>query len=102
MKKKTVTFLALMICIGLLTACGETTMDGGRDTNGQNGEYSNSSEHDKNNAADSVTDDAKNAVEDATDGVGNAAQDVVDGAEKVADDVTNGAADAVERAVGTR
>lgn len=102
MKKKIVTFLSLMICIGLLAACGETTMDGGRDTNGQSGEYSNSSEHNKDNAADSVTDDAKNAVENATNGVGNAAKDVVDGAEKAVDDVTNGAADAVDRATETR
>ncbi|MBR5151955.1 MAG: hypothetical protein IKW60_00295 [Clostridia bacterium] len=91
MKKKLSLIFATVLTVLTLSACGETTMDGGNDTNGMAGEpRSTGTQTATPRGTGSMAEDAGNAVKDAVDGVGNAGKALIDGAERTVNDVTNG------------
>ncbi len=89
MKKKLSRIVGIGILVLALVGCGETTMDGGRDTDGRAGETGDAGQSE----AGRMVDDAENAVKDAADGIGNAGRAMMDGAENAANDVTGGVSD---------
>ena len=106
MKKRLWALCLALVCSFMLAACGETTMDNGRDTNGMPGEPTTGQTKNNNNnmgdGAKSAADGVGNAVKDAANGVGNATKDVVDGATNAIDSAANGVTDAVDNASGNK
>ena len=94
-KRRMIGFIALIGCM-LLAGCGETTMDGGNDTNGLPGEPNATQGRSMDNPVGDAVDGAGNAVRDAANGVGDAAGALINGAENVVNDVTNGAQNMVD------
>ena len=127
MKMRTLVLLTGLMCCLLFAGCGETTMDGGKDTNGRAGEpiedrvYNqtsgengegaqgaaenitggvNKGVNNAKNATEDIAGGAGQAVKDAASGVGNAAKDIVDGAGKVVNDAANGVSNAAKNMTG--
>jgi len=96
MKKKLSLIILAALMSFILAACGETTMDGGNDTNGMAGEPGATAPK----ATGSTAEKAGDVVKDATEGVGNAGKAMIDGAENAVNDITNGVTGAVDNATG--
>lgn len=117
--KKLAMILAALLCCVLVTACGETTMDNGKDTDGHAGEPAGTAtsspmpspsvsagmedENGINSGAngEGAADAARNVGEgagDLVDGAVDAGEDVVDGAANAGKDIVDGAKDAVDDA----
>ncbi len=99
-KVKKLLLITLFACCILLTACGETTMDYGNDTDGRAGEPYNNQENNTSGAMDSATEGVGNAVRNAADGVGDAARGVVDGAQGAVDGATAGMEETMNNITG--